>query len=143
MPALVEGLVEDIPSENFSAIVRYDPCDVLLQERGNLFRREVLAGQPQWIRPSPYQSVAADFHSVHLREADYLVRLGEVEGFLIRTERRPLHVVLGLQHIEFAREGGGVRDLRKLIGPHGGTDQDSGAVGLLTQGLGEGGGGDE
>src|SRR6266576_562590 len=54
MPAFVEGLVEDIPRENLSAIVRYDTCDVFLQECGKLLRREMLAGQPWWIRPSPY-----------------------------------------------------------------------------------------
>jgi hypothetical protein len=71
MPALVEGLVEDIPRKYLPPIVRYDPCDVFLQKGRKLFRREGLAGQPRWIRPSPYQGVAADFHSVHLCEADH------------------------------------------------------------------------
>jgi len=46
--------------------------------------------------------MASDFHSVHLCEADYPVRFGEVEGFLVETERRPFHVFLGFQHVEFA-----------------------------------------
>src|SRR6266436_569948 len=137
MAAFVEGLVEDIPGEYLPAIVRYDSRDVLLQEGGKLFRREVPPGQPRWIRPSPYQGVAADLHAMDAGEAHDLVRLGEVEGFLIRTECRPFHVVLRFQHVEFASEDGGVRDLGKLLGAYGCTDQNSGAVGLLAQGLRE------
>ena len=81
---------------------------------------------------------------MHLCEADHLIRLGEAEGLLIRTQRCPFHVVLRLQHVEFAGEGGGIGNFGQLIGPHGGTDQDAGAVGLLAQALGKGGGrGDE
>ncbi len=67
--------------------------------------------------------MASDFHSVHLCEADYPVRFGEVEGFLVETERRPFHVFLGFQHVEFAGSGGSVRDRRELIGSQGSTDR--------------------
>ncbi len=75
--------------------------------------------QPLGIVVIPDQTVSANSHAVSLREADDLIALAKIKCVGVSPHSPPLHRVLGLDHVVFARQGGGVRG----FGKQGGTNR--------------------
>lgn len=134
--AFVEGLIDDIPSEDFSAVVGDDGLDVDLEEVGELLGGVVSIRQPGWILVVPYECVAAHFHVVTEGEVDDLIGLGEIEGLGVGTQNLPFQRVFGLDHIELASERGSVKGFGEVGGADRRPDQDCGTLRDFTERLG-------
>src|ERR1700687_331104 len=82
--------------------------------------------------------MSANFHTVRLCKANDCIALAEVECAFVPSNDPPLHLILSLNHIEFARQGGRVGRLGKQRGTDGGAPQQVGSGGGRAQEKGSG-----